>query len=124
MKLCEKCGSSRVTLVKQEQHLQVFRCDGCGELIYSRMYPAEKLVRLERVQVFFTWRSMMATAGDAMLVRKLCPAANDISIRDLLQKLQTDAIWDAGIFPCHQAADLSKRAEEMGLKVEIKEIQK
>ena len=109
-----------MSLVKQEHHLQVFRCDPCGELIYSRVYPVEQLARPERVQVLFTWRHAVPTSRDAVLVRRLCPSAGSIPVSELRQKLEADGIWEAGIFPNNQAMELGKKAEELGLRVEYK----
>ena len=120
MTLCRKCGGSRLTMVNQEHHLQIFRCDGCGEVTCSRMYPTEEVFDEDPVRVFFTWSHREATARDAASVKGL--VASDLPISDLLHKLRTQRVWDAGIHSRHHAAELSKRAGELDIKIELKKV--
>jgi hypothetical protein len=119
---CQKCGSARRSLVQQAGHLQTFRCDDCGELTYSRIYPADEVVIENPVRVRFTWRHAEPTVHDAAAVRHLSMAAAELSLTVLLRKLRSEKLWDAGVHSRFFASELRTKAAKHNIQVEIQEV--
>ena len=119
---CQKCGSARRSMVQQAGHLQTFRCDDCGELAYSRIYPAEKVSIDNPVRVRFIWNQAEPTVRDAAALRHLSMAAAALSISFLLRKLRSEKVWDAGVHSRYHASELCKKAAKHNIQSEIEEV--
>jgi hypothetical protein len=118
---CQKCGSARRSMVEQAGHLQTFRCDDCGELDYSRIYPADEVVIENPVRVRFTWRHAEPTVRDAAALRHLSMAAAELSLTVLLCKLRSEKLWDAGVHSRFHASELREKAAKHNIQVEFEE---
>src|SRR5262245_41080911 len=110
MTTCQKCGGQRLAMIHQVLHLQTFRCEDCGDTTHSRIYPAEEVAHEPPVRVRFVWSHAEPNAHDAAAVRKLCSAAGNIAISNLLDQLRAKRVWDAGVHSRYHAMELRKRA--------------
>ena len=118
---CTKCGSNTLKLVGEHLHVQTFRCGQCGEAVSSLFFPAEEVREPVDFEVWLIWHDTQPTVQDALAVRDLDSAAAKTGVKALLEELQGKRVWSLGVHSDYQANALKKRAQEFGLKVELRQ---
>jgi hypothetical protein len=103
--------------------MQLLRCATCGEEINSLAYPSEHIVDPPLVRVLLKWDRVPPNASDAFALRRLLPTTTNIGVTEILRKLRAERRWDAGTYPGFHASEIRRKAMELGIDVELREIE-
>lgn len=120
MNACIRCGKKKFTLIKQELHMQVFKCNTCGELYNSLISPDPDLSNEQDVSVDVVWDKEEPTAKDVLSLRKLFPSILNSGVSEILSEIKASRKWHAGIYSAFHANELKEKAEEYNLRLIVK----
>jgi NAD-dependent SIR2 family protein deacetylase len=120
MNECINCGNKKFTLVKQELHMQVFKCDSCGEIYNSLISPDPGIYDEEDVSVDVVWYNKEPTAKDVLSLRKLFPSILNSGVSEILSEIKAEHKWHAGIYSAFHANELKEKAAELNLSLILK----
>jgi len=120
MNECVNCRNRKFTLVKQELHMQVFRCDSCGEIYHSLISPDDSVYDEQDVSVDVVWYNEEPTAKDVLSLRQLFPYSFNSGISKILSEIKATRKWHARVYSVFHANELKEKARKLNLRVDIK----